>query len=387
MSQPSLAHGLSKTDVTADWPGFTEEELKTLLNRYHPAWHVKQRLWRSPRPFSVAELVETSHGVLFIKRHHRRIRDAEGLREEHRFIRHLAEQGLPVPEIYHDRQGNSTPVTGEWTWEIHRAVLSGDRYRDVRSWEPFLSEQDAAAAGAMQARFHLAAEDYAAGGRLPQPLVANMTVLASRDPVATMHLWLVRHPDVAEWLADRNWQQVITEQLLPRQQRIQPQLSRQPPLWTHNDWHSSNLLWGAPDSPGGSCVSGIIDFGLSDLTCAIFDIATAAERNFIPWLELADGASVRADLRQLDAFLNGYHQVRPLTPADLHLLAEILPLIHWDFALSELHYFCSIVPAPQMADLCWEGYLIGHFRWFSEPQGRELLAFIHTWTPQENRPS
>lgn len=385
MSQTSQAHGLGKTDVTADWQGFTEEELDILLKRYHPDWQVKQSLWRSPRPFSVAELVETNHGVLFIKRHHRLIRDAEGLREEHRFIRHLAKKGLPVPDIYSDLEGDSAPVTGEWTCEIHRAALTGDRYRDVRSWEPFLTEQDAAAAGAMQARFHFASEDYAASKRLPRPLVANMAVLASPDPIVAMQQWLVRHPDVEQWLADRNWKQVITEQLLPGQQQIQLRLSRQPPLWTHNDWHGSNLLWEIPDTLDASRVSGIIDFGLSDLTCAIFDIATAIERNFIPWLELANGSFVRADLKQLDAFLAGYHQLRPLTPDDLDLLAAILPLIHWDFALSELHYFCSIVPDAQMADLCWRGYLIEHFRWFSEPPGQALLAFIQNWSLQERR--
>ena len=53
------------------------------------------------------------------------------------------------------------------------------------------------------------------------------------------------------------------------------------PLWTHNDWHASNLLWSSREPHAE--VASILDFGLSDRTSAVYDLATAIERNTIPW--------------------------------------------------------------------------------------------------------
>ena len=39
----------------------------------------------SPRPFSAASVVKANGRRAFVKRHHRNVRDKEGLLEEHRF--------------------------------------------------------------------------------------------------------------------------------------------------------------------------------------------------------------------------------------------------------------------------------------------------------------
>ncbi|WP_324745804.1 phosphotransferase enzyme family protein [Pseudomonas veronii] len=173
------------------------------------------------------------------------------------------------------------------------------------------------------------------------------------------------------YLADKDWHAQLSELLLPWHQALHPLLRDQPPLWTHNDWHASNLLWNADGS-----VSSVLDFGLADRTFALFDLATAIERNAVPWLDLDSGGTASADLDSVDALLAGYHQVRPLSAKDLHTLSALLPLVHVDFALSEVAYYHDVVGSTASADVAYYAYLLGHLRWFDGAQGQRLLAHI-----------
>ena len=67
--------------------------------------------------------------------------------------------------------------------------------------------------------------------------------------------------------------------LLPWHQRLGTRLAQQPRLWTHNDWHVSNLLWHGQGAH--SEVACVFDFGLASPTSALFDLATAIERNAV----------------------------------------------------------------------------------------------------------
>jgi len=51
-------------------------------------------------------------------------------------------------------------------------------------------------------------------------------------------------------------------------------LSSLDPLWTHNDFHASNLFW-SDTSPNARATS-VIDFGLADRTNVVYDIAQAS---------------------------------------------------------------------------------------------------------------
>ena len=73
--------------------------------------------------------------------------------------------------------------------------------------------------------------------------------------------------------------------LLPWPMLLSRRLRGGPRLWAHNDWHVSNLLW---DADGA--VATVLDFGLASPTSALFDLATAIERNAVAWLELERGA-------------------------------------------------------------------------------------------------
>jgi len=149
-------------------------------------------------------------------------------------------------------------------------------------------------------------------------------------------------------------------------------LADQPALWTHNDWHPSNLLW----SPEGE-VSTVFDFGLADRSCAVHDLATAIERCAVQWLQLGAGRdNAIGDTVTALALIAGYRSVLPLAPQDVAAVVHLLPLVHVEFALSEMDYFAGILRDPAQAAQVWDDYLIGHAHWFLSAAGRDFLAAI-----------
>jgi Ser/Thr protein kinase RdoA (MazF antagonist) len=119
----------------------------------------------------------------------------------------------------------------------------------------------------------------------------------------------------------------------------------------------------------------VLDFGLSAATFALFDLATAIERNAIAWLALDTGnQAVHTDIAL--ALIDGYRQQRPLAAAAIHLLADLLPLVHMDFALSEVEYFHAITGSRANADIAYDTFLCGHADWFTRAPGQQLLQAI-----------
>ncbi|WP_198655133.1 phosphotransferase enzyme family protein [Streptomyces geranii] len=353
-----LAHGMGTEPVEPDWPPLTEAEVVQVVG---PA----RVVWRSPRPLSAAAVVERAGRRLFVKRHHRSVRTPEGLAEEHAFLRHLRERGAPVVEVL------DVVSREEWVYEVHSAGAGTDLYRDALSWSPFRSRTHARASGAALARLHLAAEGLDAPRRAPQPLVASFTVFAAEDAFAALERYVAERPLLAEALTDLPWRADARRVLLPLHERLAPHLPHLQPLWTHNDWHASNLLW---DTAGE--VSTVLDFGMSDRTTAVHDVATAIERNAVQWLE--PGFPVRE--QDVDALLDGYESERPLSAAESAALPELLPLVHAEFALSELGYFHGITGSAPNARLAYE-YLVGHAEWFAGETGLRLLDRLRRRTP------
>jgi len=58
------------------------------------------------------------------------------------------------------------------------------------------------------------------------------------------------------------------------------------------------------------------------------------------------------------------------------LLGDLLPLVHLDFALSEVEYFNALADRHK-PDVAWTTFLRGHAAWFSTAPGRTLLRAIH----------
>jgi len=356
--------------VEPDWPALTEAEIQNLLLRYPAIGRVKGIAWHSPRPFSAAARVETDRGDIIVKRHHRQIRDVAGLTEEHRFIEHLQRYSVPVPEIMPSAGGATAITEGDWTYEVQHKASGLDLYRDALSWSPFQSIAHAFAAGKMLAWLHVAAADYRAPERRARTLVTSFTILADRDPIAATERYLAGHPDAQRFMADRRWQRDFTRLILPFHAELAPHLSGLRPLWTHNDWHASNLLWTETD------IAAVLDFGLADRTNAIHDLATAIERNTIEWLHLPDGSSDIVHFDQMRGLIEGYESVIKLTSTECAALIALLPIVHVEFALSEVGYFDGVLDSPGQAALAYDTYLLGHAAWFNGTAGHDVLAYL-----------
>jgi len=381
-----ITHGLDGSMVEPDWPAITLAEARQLLALY-PCGEPLRILSLSPRPFSSACVVELAAGKkLFIKRHHKSLRQPDGLREEHRFLMHLRAQNLAVPRVIAALDGSTVVSFGGWSCEVHQVPDGTDLYADALSWTPFRTPQHAQALGRFMAKMHLAAEAFSAPKRIAQPLVASFTIFAAADPAQALKQYFASHPALA---ADpeimRKAQQAMLL-LMPFHAELRPHLAHLPALWTHNDLHPSNLFWSS--SAADAEVSAAIDFGLADRTIAIHDIAHAIERSIIAWLDLPAGhestAQIAVDFSALNAMLEGYNAARPLSVAELASLPAVVALAHFEFALSEAEYFSSVLHSQAKTELAIDGYLLGHARWLCGSAGQRFLSHLRTWCARQS---
>lgn len=372
-TQVVRAHGVDGLATDPDWPPLTSAEVGEIVTRVADPDHAARIVWHSPRPLSAAALVQTASTRLFIKRHHVSVRTPATLGEEHRFMQHLRAAGMPVPQVLHDADGQTALRRGDWVFEVHAQLAGTDLYRDLQSWSPLPRCAHARAAGRALARLHVAAAGYRAPQRSTHILVTRDDLLRAADPVAALTAQLCERPGLAGFLRPISWQDALHSVIVPLQQRAQARIARQDRLWTHNDWHASNLAWSGPGADAD--VTSAFDFGLASPTFALFDLATAIERNAIAWLRLDLGAgAVHTDIAL--ALIQGYRELRALAAADLQLLADLLPVVHVDFALSEVEYFHAITGSPANAKVAWHTFLLGHARWFDSAPGRALLDAI-----------
>lgn len=383
---PPLVHGLGTELVEPDWSPLTDEEVRAVLARFPEAGGGQAAgqavvTWRSPRPMSAAALARVGQGdgeTVFVKRHDPRVRTAAQLAVEHAFAGHLRVRGQPVPAVLRTDRGASTLTRGGRVYEVHAAAPGVDAYREAMSWTPFASLGHARAAGAALARLHRAAADFRRPPRPPAVLTSSCAVITAPDPVAAVARLAARRPALARYLAGRNWPDDLARHHLPVIRRAAPLLAALPPQWGHGDWHPSNLTWTGAGPDAG--VAAVIDLGLANRTSAVHDLATALERCVVSWLELPGTGRAEADLGAAGALLAGYQAVRPLSPAERPALPAVLPVCHLEYALSEVEYFAGVVGKPADADLAYDGYLIGHTRWFEGPDGRALLACLRRVT-------
>lgn len=374
MNEPThLVHGLAADDVAPDWPPLTAAEVTALLARFADLAPARAVVWHSPRPLSAAALVESAAGRVFVKRHHRSVRTAATLSEEHAHMAWLRERGVPVPAVFADATGVTAVAMGEWTYEVHAPASGIDLYRETASWTPLPDLDHAYVAGAKLARLHNAADGYTARQRQTYLLIARSDLIEAADPLAALAAQLPERPGLARYLAQRDWRTEIGQALAPFHARVQPRLAAQPRLWTHGDWHVSNLCWSGI-GPRAE-VTAVLDFGLAARTFALFDLATAIERNAVAWLALDSGhAAAHPDTAH--ALIAGYRSERALSAMDVQVLADLLPLVHVDFALSEVEYFSAITRSRANADVAYDTFLRGHADWFTTVPGQSLLQAI-----------
>ncbi|MFC9876476.1 phosphotransferase enzyme family protein [Nocardia salmonicida] len=347
------------------WPALTDDEIARAIAATWDGSPLAEIEWRGARPLSSTVGVRSADGArLVVKRMPARLRDEVALAEEHRFMAHLRDRGIPVSEVL--------AAVGDWAqlppadnrpgpefvYEVHRAGAGEDRYRADFSWSPYRDVDDAVGAGVMLGRLHQAATGFDAPARPARPLLASM----HGDVVSAFEWHIARRPAVARFLGERDWRAEVP--------RFRAELADVEPLWTQGDWHATNLLWENHE------VTSVFDFGLADRTTAVFDLATAVERSAVDWVSLREGgpAHVRAD--QIAALIQGYRSVRPLTAAEQNLFVDLLPLVHIGYELSEIDYFLTIAQDARNAEIAYQDWLLGHLRWYGTAEGRDLRDLI-----------
>ena len=375
MNAPVLVHGMGKELTEPDWPPLTTAEVREVLAGYGSApTRTTKIIWRSPRPFAASALVRWGEVTVFVKRHHRAVRNAAQLAAEHAFVAHLRARGIATPAIFRTQTGASTLTSGDYVYEVHERAAGADLYRDAMSWTPYASVRHAAAAGAALARLHLAAADGALPARPFGALIGSQEILTATWPPGAIAGLLRARPGLAAYLDSRAWAREMDGCVLPLIDRAAPLLTGLPSQWGHGDWHPTNLTWTSAGADAD--VADVFDLGLANRTSAVHDLAIALERSTISWLDLAESGRADADLAAIDALLGGYESVRPLAPAEAVALAEVLPVAHVEYSLSEVEYFADVVRRPDLADLAYEGYLLGHARWFAGPDGTAVLEHL-----------
>ena len=78
MSATAKAHGMDGGLVEPDWAPLALDEVRALLEQFPGCGEPMEILTVSPRPFSAASVVAAASGRVFVKRHHRSVRDREG---------------------------------------------------------------------------------------------------------------------------------------------------------------------------------------------------------------------------------------------------------------------------------------------------------------------
>jgi Ser/Thr protein kinase RdoA (MazF antagonist) len=370
----ALVHGLAGREAEPDWPPLTGAELEPVLAHYPAAGPIRRLAWRSPRPFAASGLAECAHQTVFVKRHAAAIRTPGDLAEEHTLLAHLRTGGVPVPAVLRTRTGETTVATAAGVYEIHAQAPGQDLYRDAVSWSPFADPAHAGAAGAALATLHRAAASHHAPHRATTLLVADFRVFGAADPIAALEERLRGDALLSAALANYRWEADFAETLLPWHARLLPHMRSLAPLWTHNDFHASNLLWSGTGA--NARVAAILDFGLANVTSVAFDLATAIERNCIEWLRLANGETDIAHADLAARLIGGYCAAHALPPGQAAALPHILPLVHAEFALSELVYFHGILHSAEKSDLAYYDFLLEHARWFTTGCGQEFLRVL-----------
>lgn len=373
-----LVHGMGKDLVEPDWNPLTSEEVTAVLTRYD--WcgadgsAAAVIAWRSPRPMSAAALVRRGRAAAFVKRQHTSVRTSAQLAVEHAFSDRLRAGGLPVPAVLRTAAGATTVRRGDFVYEVHEVADGVDLYRDAVSWSPFAGPGHAWSAGVALARLHAAAAAFTLPARAPGVLTGSCAVIIAADPLAAVGRLLARRPGLARYLGKRRWRLDLARHHLPAIRRAAPLLTSLPRQWGHGDWHPSNLTWtsATPDAD----VAAVFDFGLSNRTFAVHDLATAIERSTVGWLDLAESGRADADLDAMDALLDGYQTIRPLGAVESAALPEVLPVVHLEHALAEIEYFADVVRSQSNADLAYDAYLVDHARWFAGPAGSAVLSHL-----------
>ena len=222
-----------------------------------------------------------------------------------RLMRHLAQQGIPVPDpaadghgqLLHSLQGRPSCVV---------SLLAGKS-----ELQP--GTDHCAQVGAMLARMHL----------------AGLSFDRQQPNLRGLDWWKRTVPEVLPFVTPEQ------SALLQSELQTQEVLAHSAPYAAlprgpiHADLFRDNVMF-APDAQGHAQLTGFFDFYFAGNNAWLFDIAVCLN----DWcVNLADGT---ADSARTDAFMQAYTSVRPLQAAELAVLATMLRAAALRFWLSRL---------------------------------------------------
>src|SRR6516225_2261668 len=213
-------------------------------------------------------------------------------------MKHHAERGLPVPRPYGDADGSLVlALKGK-----PAAIV--DRLPGTHHLAP--DAADCAALGAVLARMHLAARDFA----LSQPNLRGLAWWEETVPVVLPHLDAAQADLMADELAyQRHLAASSAYATLPRGA-------------IHADLFRDNAMFVE------RTLAGVFDFYFAGVDTLLFDLAVAIN----DWcIDLDSG---RLDEDRADALVAAYEALRPLEHAEVRLLPALLRAAAFRFWLS-----------------------------------------------------
>lgn len=358
--------------VNNQWPPLTSGQVRALLAEV-PDFREERiaTLTPSSRPMAAACLVTTVSGKqVFFKRYHQNLVTAAELESKHSFVNQLADEGFPTPRFFCFNQGASALTTGEWIIEASAGAAGQDRYRDLRSWLPPKTREEAVELGRLAARLRIASQKIQAPSLEPGPYQNRIDFLLG-DPLPKLAGFLDAHPVLANYLQDSGHDLAAAlEPLRPFARSLVP-LTDAPRYFTHGDLHVSNTFW------EGNRISSLIDFGLTCPNPPLFDLAVLLERHSIDWISITAGKTdsywplVASDL------LTGYGQVLSLSPEEIEMLGAMIALCNVEFSLSTIEYDLLAPIDPKIKDWAWDIGFQGHSHWFLTEPGKNYLSLIN----------
>ncbi|WP_300768291.1 phosphotransferase [uncultured Bifidobacterium sp.] len=360
-------------DIVAQrWPDITLAEADSLVGLIRGGDGVRARgmASHSGRPTAAAALVDTSRGLLFIKRYTRSVRDVETITPYHRFVAYLADRGVPTPRFlgFESTDGGTVLVRGDFVYEAYWAAAGEDEYGSALTWDPPRAPDHARSLGAFLAQIDCAAAGFDEPALAPNGMSNSFGVFAQDDIDGAVESWLECRPSVRGYLAitdrDLHADLDVVRTYSRALSGVYPTLEER---WTHGDPHVSNFLW------KGGRPAAVIDFGLADRNTAVFDVAMLLERHCIQWVDVMNG---KDDAYRIDVardLLEGYTSVRPLSDIEKTVLPDVLAISQAQSGLSWLQYYMDGTHRMEDAAWCYDVCFLAHTRWFGSDSGRRFL--------------
>ncbi len=344
-------------EVLAEIPKFREERIADLSP--------------SSRPMAAAALVTTDNGKqVFLKCYHHHLVSENELETKHSFVNQLAENGFSTPRFFSFTPGGTALRLGEWIFEASQGAPGQDRYRDLRSWLPPKTSEEAVELGRLAGRLRLASQKIKPLPLEPGPY-QNRIELMLGDPLARLADFLNTHPVLDSYLKENGSDLAgALEPLRPFAKMLTP-LKRAPRYFTHGDLHVSNTFW------EGNEITSLIDFGLACPNPSLFDLAVLLERHSIDWISITEGKTDSYWPEVAGDLLSGYGQVWPLSGEETEMLGAMISLCNVEFSLSAIEYDLLAPIDPQIKDWAWNIGFQGHSQWFLTEPGKKYLSTIN----------